>query len=129
MTVMVDAAAWRKLRTGPMRSLRWLAAIGIVTGSWAATGTPKTGLAVVFPFVLAGLMLAPDIRSLTFPTPAGPATADLSPADVDTVARGAADTSKQIQENRSAMGTAPLTDSDLRSEFLPANAAPAQPQA
>jgi hypothetical protein len=72
-----DDAWWAFLRSGPVRVLRWLAAVAIVALSWYVQGSSHDSAEVIYPLVLAGLMFAPDVRKFKISTPFGDAEGEL----------------------------------------------------
>lgn len=69
--------SWDRLKTGPFRVARWLAAVAIIGVSWYVQGSSHDGAEVIYPLVLAGLMFAPDLRKIAVRTPLGDVEGDL----------------------------------------------------
>jgi hypothetical protein len=60
-----DAGAWRKVReNAPMRTTRWLVAIGVVVGYWTATGAPHSAVTWLPALVIVLLLILPDADSV-----------------------------------------------------------------
>jgi hypothetical protein len=63
----LDADAWRKLRDdAPFRLVRWLAAIGVILGTWDASGNPQSAVAWLPALGVVFLLLLPDADSFGF---------------------------------------------------------------
>jgi hypothetical protein len=62
----LDVDTWRKFRDdAPFRFIRWLAALGLIIGTWDVMGTPRSVTALLPPLAIVILLLLPDASSFT----------------------------------------------------------------
>jgi len=63
----LDADKWREIRDGaPLKFIRWLTAVGVVSLTWYLAGTPKSAVAWLPALVIVLLLLLPDASGIAF---------------------------------------------------------------